>query len=148
MVASYLGFSAASGQAVPNGTGISISGSSNNTIGGSTSGSANVISGNTGNGVLINEGSGNDVFGNLIGTNPAGVLAVGNEQNGIEIVGCVGNGNRFCRSPGRAMSSRATPARGSTCSRVRTGTVIQNNEIGLASDAQSPRSAMEATAST
>ena len=136
VVASYLGFSAASGQAVPNGTGISISGSSNNTIGGSTSASANVISGNTGNGVLINEGSGNDVFGNLIGTNPAGVLAVGNGQNGIEIVAASATGIGLpVAGSGNVISGNA--GAGIDLLSGATGTVIQNNEIGLASDAQS-----------
>ncbi len=136
VVASYIGFSAASVQAVPNGTGISISGSSNNTIGGSTQASANVISGNTGNGVLINAGSGNDVYGNLIGTNPAGVVAVGNGQNGIDVVSASATGIGLpVAGSGNVISGNA--GAGIELLSGATGTVIQNNEIGLASDAQS-----------
>ncbi len=44
--------------AVPNGVGVSIEYSSNNTIGGTTAGAGNVISGNTDNGLGIVDGSG------------------------------------------------------------------------------------------
>lgn len=47
---------------------------------------ANVISGNSGNGVLItNNSSGNVVAGNVIGTNLAGGLNLGNGQAGVAI---------------------------------------------------------------
>src|SRR5439155_13012598 len=63
---------AATPAALPNGTGVSIaSGASNNTIGGTTTAAANVISGNTsGAGVLITDANttGNTVEGNFIGT--------------------------------------------------------------------------------
>jgi titin len=51
-----------------------------NTVGGTTPGARNVISGNTRWGVLIEEGaSGDFVQGNLIGTDATGTVAVGNE---------------------------------------------------------------------
>jgi titin len=64
-----------------------------NTIGGTTSGASNVLSGN-GNGVAI-AGSGTDgnvVEGNLIGTDASGANALGNTHYGVEIyVGASGN---------------------------------------------------------
>jgi uncharacterized repeat protein (TIGR01451 family) len=140
VIADYLGFSAASGQAGPNGTGISVNGSSNNTIGGTSAGSANVISGNTGDGVLINAGGGtassNDIYGNLIGTNPAGTLAVGNGQCGIDLVAASGTAIGFAAAgSGNVISGNA--GAGIQLLSGATGNVIQNNDIGLALDATS-----------
>ncbi|HEX5177156.1 MAG TPA: FG-GAP-like repeat-containing protein, partial [Chthoniobacteraceae bacterium] len=61
-----------------------------NTIGGTVSGARNVISGNGGDGILITANL-NFVEGNYIGTNSAGTRALGNANNGIEILG--GNAN-------------------------------------------------------
>jgi CSLREA domain-containing protein len=78
-----------------NGTGIVVQGNGN-TIGGSTSGTANIISANTGTGVLFcvtcidlttpGNGSNNRLAGNLIGTNPSGTGAMGN-QDGVVVAG-------------------------------------------------------------
>ena len=57
---------------------------SHNTIGGTTPGSGNLISGNT-NGVEIDGASGNLVQGNLIGTDTTGRLAMGNTGAGVLI---------------------------------------------------------------
>ena len=77
----YLGVSASSGQATPNGEGISVSGSSSNTIGGTASGAGNLISGNSTNGIDINIGEGpaidNQIMGNLIGTTASGLTRAG-----------------------------------------------------------------------
>ena len=51
---------------------------SNNTIGGSTSGAGNVISGNSGDGVQIQSANDVLVIGNLIGTNAADTAAIAN----------------------------------------------------------------------
>ncbi len=63
------------------------SGSSGNTIGGTVSGTGNVISGNTGDGVEITGSgtTGNLVAGNLIGTNAADTAALANRNDGLEI---------------------------------------------------------------
>ena len=68
-----------------NATGLTISsGASDNTIGGNTSGALDVISGNAGNGVQIQQttSSGNVVEGDYIGTDMTGNVALGN-VNGI-----------------------------------------------------------------
>jgi titin len=66
---------------------------SNNTVGGTTSGARNIISGNGfrnstgfsfGNGVRL-EGSGNKVEGNFIGTDATGTAALGNTADGVDI---------------------------------------------------------------
>jgi uncharacterized repeat protein (TIGR01451 family) len=64
--------------AAGNGTGIYVNGNSN-TIGGNVASSRNVISGNTGAGILFaGHSSGNTVRGNYIGTNAAGNAAIAN----------------------------------------------------------------------
>lgn len=74
---------------VPNQTGIFIGFSAgNNMIGGASAGMGNLISGNTGDGVYIqNETSvGNQLLGNRIGTNCGGTSALPNEY-GIVVIG-------------------------------------------------------------
>jgi hypothetical protein len=73
---------------LPNGeSGVSVSDSDNNTIGGTADGAGNVISGNAGAGVELVDADDNAVFGNSIGTDAAGTLDVGNGGSGVEIDG-------------------------------------------------------------
>lgn len=65
-------------------------GTTANTVGGTSAGSANVISGNSGeldplfgDGVIIRRSSGNLVAGNFIGTDLGGTLDLGNNGNGV-----------------------------------------------------------------
>ncbi len=62
---------------------------SGNTVGGTATGSANVISGNGGNGVLINGSgtTGNVLLGNLIGTDVTGTANLGNTNFGALVNG-------------------------------------------------------------
>ena len=80
----HIGVDAAGSLPRPNNTGIQLSDSSNNVIGGTTAAARNVISGNVTHGVEIG-GSGNIVAGNFIGTNAAGTAAIGNGSAGIKI---------------------------------------------------------------
>ena len=76
----------------PNGgDGIVIRGA-NNTIGGTTAGTRNLISGNNNGGINISTSAatGNLVVGNFIGTNAAGTAAIGN-GHGVNIVGGASN---------------------------------------------------------
>ena len=61
-------------------------GNPNNTVGGTAAGAGNVISGNYGDGVLLDGfASGCLVQGNYIGTNPSGMTGLAVSGNGIEI---------------------------------------------------------------
>jgi len=75
------------GQGSGPGAGIILSGSpSNNTIGGTQAGDGNVISANSGDGILIvNGATGTLIQGNLIGTDASGLLPRGNEFSGIAV---------------------------------------------------------------
>ena len=96
---------------VYNGEGVLIAdGATNNTIGGTVAGSADIISGNITNGVEISGAgtTGNVVEGDDIGTNGVGQNSLPNAADGVAI----GNGARQTPSAGRrpepATSSRAT----------------------------------------
>ena len=61
-----------------NGTGVEIDNIGSNLIGGTTPGTRNEISGNSGAGVTIfNGSSGNQIFGNYIGTDASGLQCPG-----------------------------------------------------------------------
>jgi hypothetical protein len=84
----YLGTDAAGTAAKPNYVGLFIAGGANgNTVGGNDAAEANLISGNTGWGVVI-DSSGNVLQGNLIGTDASGLKALGNDT-GVSVTGTV-----------------------------------------------------------
>jgi titin len=69
-------------------------GAGSNTVGGTTSGAGNVISGNGGSGIEIvdNGTTDNLIEGNFIGTNAAGTTAIANKADGVLIrTGATGN---------------------------------------------------------
>lgn len=78
----YLGLDAA-GNALPNNTGVNITASSNNLIGGTAAAARNVISGNQ-FGISL-AGTNNVIQGNFIGTNAAGTVAIPNSVWGVQI---------------------------------------------------------------
>ncbi len=65
--------------AIPNVTGVELIGTEDALIGGSIAGARNVISGNTEKGIVIYQGTGNDVLSNFIGTSTNGLFPLGNE---------------------------------------------------------------------
>jgi CSLREA domain-containing protein len=68
----------------PGGAGVDITGaSSNNTIGGASAGAGNVISGNSGDGVLLETATNNLVQGNSIGVDATGAAALANGSSGV-----------------------------------------------------------------
>ena len=91
----YIGTDASGTRALPNSdVGVLLDGvSTDNTIGGTTTGARNVISGNGTNGVeIINAGSTrNLVAGNYIGIDAAGSAALGNGTNGVLLDAAAGN---------------------------------------------------------
>jgi len=92
LIGNYIGTNAAGSAALPNGgSGIVAAYGSGNTIGGTTSGAANVISGNGGAGLSLADESQDLVEGNFIGTNATGSLALSNGGGGIYASGGSGN---------------------------------------------------------
>jgi CSLREA domain-containing protein len=94
ILGNYVGLNAAGTAAVPNGIdGVFIfSGAANNTVGGTTAGARNILSGNGDDGLEFeNAGTGNRVIGNYVGTNPAGTAAIPNLQTGIQIINSPGS---------------------------------------------------------
>jgi uncharacterized repeat protein (TIGR01451 family)/CSLREA domain-containing protein len=86
----FFGTNVTGTEALPNAFGIVVIGT-NNTIGGSTPAARNVISGNSSVGLsLSGVSSGNQVKGNLIGTDVSGTVAIGN-LNGISFGGSDNN---------------------------------------------------------
>ncbi len=68
-------------------SGVSLSAADDNTVGGTTAGARNVISGNNENGIAIfGDSTGNEVQGNRIGTKADGTGDLGNGNDGVSII--------------------------------------------------------------
>ena len=120
------------------GNGVSVfGGASDNTIGGTAVGTANVISANGGDGVYISDAgtSGNVVEGNLIGTDPTGLYAAGNGGDGV-IVQNGATGNTIGgTAPGTGNIISANGGDGVLVTGAGTdNNVIEGNMIGLSAD--------------
>ena len=130
----WIGLSSA-GAAAANGTGIRVSGS-NHTIGGTTTAARNVVSGNTGSGIIVQDvtSSGNLVAGNYVGTNVAGTAAVANQgvQSGIFVQNA--SGNTISANVISGNTQHALTLVGATAS----GNVLQANLIGVAANNSAP----------
>ena len=84
----YIGTDASGTAALGNHlSGVYLSSAYDNTIGGSSPGEGNLISGNTENGVYFSFGERNIVSGNYIGTDALGSAALGNGEYGVRIWG-------------------------------------------------------------
>jgi len=83
----FIGTNASGSSPIPNGTGIYIYGGADNTIGGSTEGERNLISGNSDYGVMLSSAgtTGNEFIGNYIGVDRTGSIGLGNGISGIDI---------------------------------------------------------------
>jgi hypothetical protein len=141
----YIGIDPATLKAAPNGIGIVLNGGdNNNTIGGVTTGSCNVISGNTGDGILIHGSNTNTVEGNFIGTDPTGAFAVPNGGNGVDIaadpiagfsansniIGTNAAGARNIISGNTAFGVLLDDSAGAAADLTVSGNRIQNNVMG------------------
>src|SRR6266446_2087325 len=83
----YIGTNAAGTAASANGAdGIRIN-AGGITIGGTSAGARNIISGNDGSGIAVTGGSGISILGNFIGLNAAGTQGVANGSAGVNISG-------------------------------------------------------------
>ena len=84
--ANFIGVDVLGGYAIANGQGIFVTDGTDNTIGGTTVGMGNLISGNLSTGITIGGGSGNKVQFNTLGTNPASTVAIPNQGTGIRVI--------------------------------------------------------------
>lgn len=93
LMGNTLGLDATGTTPIPNGTlmslpALSLVGAQDTWIGGTVPGSANIISGNDGDGIRINSAEGrNHVLGNRIGTDWLGIRVLGNVGHGVSING-------------------------------------------------------------
>ncbi len=141
----YIGTNATGTAAIANVTGVLIvNGANNNTIGGSTAASRNVISGNTSDGVRV-EGAGttsNSIAGNYIGVNSTGNTKLANGGYGVILVtsgvtnniiggltGTVGN-----PQPGAGLGNVISGNSGYQIFLAAHGQTVQGNMIGLGAD--------------
>jgi protocatechuate 3,4-dioxygenase beta subunit len=124
----FIGTNAAGTGAIPNvQSGVEIgpfgNPSTNNTVGGSTAGAGNVISGNTSHGVSINSSANNIIQGNFIGTNAAGTTSLANGGHGVTVTA---SGNTTILA--NVISGNG--GNGVTIQNTATGTIVQGNFIG------------------
>ena len=137
----YIGTNAEGTAALANtADGIGILSSPNHTIGGTTAADRNIISGNTGNGIGINEASstGNVVIGNYIGTNAAGDASIGN-ADGILINNAPDNtiGGGTSTTPAGACTGSCNLLSGNRVNGIgiwhggASGNLVKGNMIGL-----------------
>ena len=125
--------------ALPNhlrGVGISY-GATGNTVGGTTAGARNLISGNMQNGVLLDaDTDGNVVQGNFIGTDVAGTAAIPNHQEGVllgktSVAGPITNNLIGGTAPGAGNLIAGNLGEGVRIKDDQTsGNVVQGNLIG------------------
>ena len=113
-------------------SGVFISGSVNNRIGGPAAAQRNVISGNEDHGVRI-EGAaatGNVIQGNYLGLNAAGAAALRNTDHGVSVEGAVNTTiGGTVEGAGNVISGNGQ--RGVSVTGGATATMIQGNLIGL-----------------
>ena len=114
-----IGTNAAGTAAVPNVvSGVAIvTGAAGNTIGGTATGADNLISGNTGTGIEMEESAttGNVVQGNLIGTTLSGTTALGNGTDGIFLHFGASTNTIGGTGRGSGASTSSPPARRQGC---------------------------------
>ncbi len=110
------------------GNGIEVEGS-NTTIGGTTAGAGNIISGNTNDGVLLDStASGVSVQGNYIGVNVGGNTALANGSNGVEVQG---TGNSIGGSSGSRNLISGNIKDGIKIDSGGSGNLVLGNAIGV-----------------
>ncbi len=126
ILGNYIGVNASGTAAIGNDEGVRIIFTSNNTIGGSTPGSGNLISGNSRYGVRITNATENVVLGNLIGTDASGTADLGNSE-GVAISG--GGNNEV--GDGTEGGRNVVSANLNGISLVSDGNSIQGNYIGV-----------------
>ena len=122
-------------------SGISINNAPKNTIGGTTAGSGNLISGNHMHGIEIlnTEASQNALYGNVIGLNASGTFTIPNKYSGIYIQDAISTTVGGI-DPGQANTIAGNLKRGvnilnfsgeSLYNRVSGNSIFQNGDLGI-----------------
>ncbi len=133
----FIGTNAAGTAALANGDGVGVFlNASGNTIGGTSAGAGNVISGNTHNGVYIFDSGSNHVEGNRIGTDDAATLSIGNGETGVRVEGLtVTTDNRIGTLPSGgnviAHNGRGIWVVGGTGNSLRGNSIFANVDLGI-----------------
>ena len=130
----FIGTNAAGTGPLGNAVGVIVSGmGSANTIGGTTAGARNIISGNSASGIAIADPeSGNLVEGNYIGTDVTGTAAVPNLQSGVQIQdGAAGNTIGGTTAAARNVISGNKFGGVSILGAGTTGNAVEGNFIGI-----------------
>ncbi|HQQ32628.1 MAG TPA: DUF4347 domain-containing protein, partial [Methylophilus sp.] len=128
----YIGTNSAGTAAAANNFGVVLLDSANNTIGGTTAASRNVLSGNTFDGINISGAgsTGNVVLGNYIGTNAAGTAAVANVGLGIALASANNTVGGTTAGSGNVISGNGLSGVQITGTSA-TGNIVEGNYIGL-----------------
>ena len=133
----YVGTSADGTESRPNGDGILVvGGAAANTIGGTTAGARNLISGNTEAGVALRGSgtSGNIVEGNDVGTDPSGSAAVGNGVGLLVSTAATGNTIGGTTAGARNVVSGNLEEGVQLSGTGTTSNVVEGNYVGTSAD--------------
>lgn len=112
---------------------ISILDSSGNTVGGTTAGARNLISGNASDGIFINNSQGTMMLGNRIGTTANGTAALGNGEAGVLIQGSnntVGDGTAAGSNTIAFSAEDGVQVRG-TGNKISRNSIFSNADLGI-----------------
>ena len=140
VLGNWIGLLSSDNATLGNRVGVVVTGARENTIGGVIPGSGNVIAGQFGAGIRIENvdarGNANRILGNRIGTNSSGMVALGNQGNGVELANASGNviggreagaGNWISASTGAGIEVR----KNGTNTLAADANVIQGNQVGI-----------------
>ncbi|HEX8071742.1 MAG TPA: FG-GAP-like repeat-containing protein [Pyrinomonadaceae bacterium] len=131
-----VGTAATGTAAVPNGVnGVAVgNAAANNTVGGTAAGARNILSGNTGSGVLLATGATNTVQGNYIGTDINGTAALPNSFAGVNIFGPTTGNQIGGATPAARNVISGNVGHGIVLQSAAGNNVIRGNYIGVAAD--------------
>ncbi len=138
IVGNLIGTNAAGTSAVPNANGVTIGAlAGGNLIGGTTTASRNIISGNSGDGVALsgdtfNATPGDTIQGNYIGTDVSGNAALPNEFNGMAV--STANKNNTIGGTVTGAGNVISANKNNGIAIDSTGNTVQGNLIGVKSD--------------
>jgi len=135
VVGNLIGTNAAGTAAVPNANGVTIGAlAGGNLVGGTTTASRNIISGNSGDGVALfgdtfNATPGDTIQGNYIGTDVSGSNALPNELNGVSV--STPNKDNTIGGTVAGAANVISANRGNGIVMDSTGNTVEGNLIGL-----------------